>query len=83
VIPTAGLGLNTGVGDAIDLSWKLAALLQGWGGPQLLRSYEDERRQIGIRNVRASGNATETRRDRRDETYSAYMTEDSERGAEE
>jgi 2-polyprenyl-6-methoxyphenol hydroxylase-like FAD-dependent oxidoreductase len=54
VIPTGGLGMNTGVGDAIDLSWKLAATLQGWGGPGLLASYETERRQIGARNVAAS-----------------------------
>ncbi|MGA7455588.1 MAG: FAD-dependent monooxygenase [Rhodoplanes sp.] len=39
VIPTGGLGMNTGVGDAIDLSRKLAATLRGWGGPDLLRSY--------------------------------------------
>jgi hypothetical protein len=57
VIPTGGLGMNTGVGDAIDLSWKLAATLAGWGGPALLDSYEIERRQIGLRNVRASGSA--------------------------
>ena len=54
VIPTGGLGMNTGVGDAIDLSWKLAAMLAGWGGPQLLASYEKERRPIGLRNVKAS-----------------------------
>lgn len=54
VIPTGGLGMNTGVGDAIDLSWKLAAMLNGWGGPQLLASYEAERRPIGLRNVKAS-----------------------------
>jgi 2-polyprenyl-6-methoxyphenol hydroxylase-like FAD-dependent oxidoreductase len=57
VIPTGGLGMNTGVGDAIDLSWKLAATLAGWGGPQLLASYERERRPIGLRNVKASGAA--------------------------
>jgi 2-polyprenyl-6-methoxyphenol hydroxylase-like FAD-dependent oxidoreductase len=57
VIPTGGLGMNTGVGDAVDLSWKLAATLAGWGGPALLDSYEIERRQIGLRNVRASGSA--------------------------
>jgi len=57
VIPTGGLGMNTGVGDAIDLSWKLAATLAGWGGPQLLASYERERRPIGLRNVRASSAA--------------------------
>ena len=57
VIPTGGLGMNTGVGDAIDLSWKLAATLAGWGGPHLLASYERERRPIGLRNVKASGAA--------------------------
>jgi len=54
VIPTGGLGMNTGVGDAVDLSWKLAATLAGWGGPQLLPSFEAERRPIGLRNVKAS-----------------------------
>lgn len=62
VIPTGGLGMNSGVGDAFDLSWKLAATLQGWGGPQLLRSYEIERRQIGDRNVGASRYASLGRR---------------------
>src|SRR5437899_2540707 len=62
VIPTGGLGMNTGVGDAIDLSWKLAAALEGWGGPNLLSSYEIERRQVGERNVAASGFATRGRR---------------------
>jgi 2-polyprenyl-6-methoxyphenol hydroxylase-like FAD-dependent oxidoreductase len=57
VIPTGGLGMNTGVGDATDLAWKLAATLAGWAGPDLLDSYETERRQIGLRNVRASGAA--------------------------
>ncbi len=62
VIPTGGLGMNGGVGDAMDLSWKLAGTLQGWGGPNLLRSYEIERRQIGDRNVGASRHATLGRR---------------------
>ena len=62
VIPTGGLGMNSGVGDAIDLSWKLAATLAGWGGPNLLKSYEIERRQIGERNVGASRYATIGRR---------------------
>ena len=53
---------NYGVGDAIDLSWKLAATLKGWGGPALLRSYEIERRQIGARNVEASRHASRGRR---------------------
>jgi 2-polyprenyl-6-methoxyphenol hydroxylase-like FAD-dependent oxidoreductase len=54
MIPTGGLGMNTGVGDAFDLSWKLAATLEGWGGPRLLASYELERRQVGERNIGAS-----------------------------
>ena len=62
VIPTGGLGMNSGVGDAIDLSWKLAAVLRGWGGGNLLKSYEIERRQIGDRNVGASRYATIGRR---------------------
>jgi 2-polyprenyl-6-methoxyphenol hydroxylase-like FAD-dependent oxidoreductase len=55
VIPTGGLGMNSGVGDAIDLGWKLAGAVHGWGGPGLLDSYEPERRKVGARNVRASG----------------------------
>jgi hypothetical protein len=62
VIPTGGLGMNSGVGDAIDLGWKLAATLQGWGGPKLLASYEAERRQVGVRNVAASRYASQGRR---------------------
>ncbi len=62
VIPTGGLGMNTGVGDAIDLAWKLHATLRGWGGPHLLDSYEIERRQVGDRNVGASRYASLGRR---------------------
>ena len=62
VIPTGGLGMNTGVGDAFDLSWKLAATLQGWGGDNILASYEHERRQVGERNVGASRYASIGRR---------------------
>jgi hypothetical protein len=49
--PAGGFGLNTGVGDAVDLGWKLAATLAGWGGPKLLASYEHERRPVAQRNV--------------------------------
>jgi len=61
VIPTGGLGMNTGVGDATDLAWKLKGTLEGWAGEYLLASYKSERRQIGIRNVKASGRANEGR----------------------
>ena len=43
--------MNTGVGDAIDLAWKLAATLDGWGGPALLASYDAERRPVAKRNA--------------------------------
>lgn len=62
VIPTGGLGMNSGVGDAIDLSWKLAATLEGWGGPKLLPAYTTERRRVGDLNVQASRYATLGRR---------------------
>jgi 2-polyprenyl-6-methoxyphenol hydroxylase-like FAD-dependent oxidoreductase len=50
--PFGGHGLNTGIGDAVDLGWKLAGVLQGWGGPALLDSYELERRPIQERVIR-------------------------------
>ena len=49
--PTGGLGYNTAVDDVCNLGWKLAALVQGWGGPRLLPSYQAERRPIGLRNT--------------------------------
>lgn len=52
--PQGGFGMNTGVDDAANLGWKLAALVQGWGGPHLLESYEQERRPIAIRNTNAA-----------------------------
>jgi 2-polyprenyl-6-methoxyphenol hydroxylase-like FAD-dependent oxidoreductase len=44
--PYGGFGLNNGLEDAINLGWKLAAKLQGWGGDMLLASYSEERRPI-------------------------------------
>jgi 2-polyprenyl-6-methoxyphenol hydroxylase-like FAD-dependent oxidoreductase len=52
--PTGGLGLHTGLADAVDLGWKLVAVLKGWGGERLLDSYEAERKPIALDNVRAS-----------------------------
>jgi 2-polyprenyl-6-methoxyphenol hydroxylase-like FAD-dependent oxidoreductase len=52
--PTGGLGMNTGIQDAVDLGWKLQAVLRGWGGQYLLRSYEAERRPVALRNVDVS-----------------------------
>jgi len=56
--PAGGFGFNTGIDDAVNLGWKLAAVLQGWGGPKLVGTYETERRPIGIRNTNESGRLT-------------------------
>ena len=50
--PTGAFGMNTGMQDAVDLGWKLAAVLEGWGGPELLASYEAERRPVALRNIK-------------------------------
>lgn len=50
--PSGGFGMNTGLGDAVDLSWKLAAALAGWSGSALLDSYEIERKPVAGRIVR-------------------------------
>jgi hypothetical protein len=47
--PFGGFGMNMGIGDAVDLGWKLTATLRGWGGPNLLDSYEIERRPVHLR----------------------------------
>jgi 2-polyprenyl-6-methoxyphenol hydroxylase-like FAD-dependent oxidoreductase len=52
--PTGGFGMNTGIGDAVDLGWKLEAALRGWAGRALLRSYEVERRPVAMRNATAA-----------------------------
>ncbi|WP_296560637.1 FAD-dependent oxidoreductase [Pigmentiphaga sp.] len=49
--PTGGFGMNTGLQDAVNLSWKLAARIAGWGGDHLLATYEIEQRPVGLRNV--------------------------------
>jgi len=49
--PTGGLGYNTAVEDAVNLGWKLAAVLQGRAAPRLLASYELERRPLAVRNT--------------------------------
>jgi 2-polyprenyl-6-methoxyphenol hydroxylase-like FAD-dependent oxidoreductase len=58
--PTGGFGMNTGVDDAANLAWKLAAMVQGWGGPRLLDSYETERKPIAIRNTNAARSFAKT-----------------------
>jgi 2-polyprenyl-6-methoxyphenol hydroxylase-like FAD-dependent oxidoreductase len=50
--PWGGHGFNTGIGDAVNIGWKLAAMLAGWGGDGLLASYETERRAVAERTIR-------------------------------
>jgi 2-polyprenyl-6-methoxyphenol hydroxylase-like FAD-dependent oxidoreductase len=49
--PTGGLGYNTAVEDAVNLGWKLVAVLKGQASPRLLESYEVERRPLAVRNT--------------------------------
>jgi FAD binding domain len=53
--PWGGHGFNTCVGDAVNLGWKLAAVLQGWAPEALLDSYETERRPVAERTIAAAG----------------------------
>ncbi|NMO88510.1 FAD-dependent monooxygenase [Actinomycetospora sp. TBRC 11914] len=53
--PWGGHGYNTGVGDAVNLAWKLGAVLHGWAGPALLDTYEPERRPVAARTIDAAG----------------------------
>lgn len=60
--PNGGFGMNTGLGDSVDLGWKLQGVLEGWAAPGILRTYESERRPIAQRNVNAAAlNFTLTR----------------------
>lgn len=49
--PTGGFGMNTGIAEAVDLGWKLAAVIDGWGGAGLLDSYDSERRPVAARVI--------------------------------
>ncbi|HEY1747009.1 MAG TPA: FAD-dependent oxidoreductase [Xanthobacteraceae bacterium] len=59
--PFGGFGMNMGIGDSVDLGWKMAAHLAGWGGDGLLASYEIERRPVHERTMaEAVHNFTQT-----------------------
>ncbi len=60
--PTGAFGSNTGIQDAHNLVWKLAAVLGGWAGPALLDTYEQERRPVAVvTSERASARSAEHR----------------------
>jgi 2-polyprenyl-6-methoxyphenol hydroxylase-like FAD-dependent oxidoreductase len=70
--PTGGLGMNTGIADAVDLAWKLGAMLEGWGGNRLLDAYSVERNPIAERITRFStGNLMTMKSARSSETLFA------------
>jgi 2-polyprenyl-6-methoxyphenol hydroxylase-like FAD-dependent oxidoreductase len=52
--PTGGAGMHTGIEEAVNLGWKLEAMVKGWGGPGLISSYEAERKPIAERNIELS-----------------------------
>lgn len=54
MFPTGAYGMNTGIGDAMDAAWKVAAMVRHVGGPALLDSYETDRRPVGLRNMHTS-----------------------------
>lgn len=55
--PAGGQGMNTGLGDAVNLGWKLAAVANGWSAPDILNSYDEERRPFGVRLVKTTDRA--------------------------
>ncbi len=58
--PTGAFGSNTGIQDAHNLAWKLAAVLNGWAGPDLLETYDSERRPVAqATSARASSRSVE------------------------
>jgi 2-polyprenyl-6-methoxyphenol hydroxylase-like FAD-dependent oxidoreductase len=75
--PTGGFGMNTGIDDAANLAWKLAAAVHGWAGPHLVDSYEAERRPAGLRNTRA---AIDLARPVRDIPLDPALDDDTEEG---
>jgi len=55
--PAGGQGMNTGLGDAVNLGWKLAAVVNGWSGANILNSYNEERRPFGVQLVHTTDQA--------------------------
>ena len=62
VTPRGGTGMNTAIHDGYDLGWKLAWVINGWAGPDLLDSYELERRPVAEHNLARSADANGSRR---------------------
>ena len=69
VTPRGGTGMNTAIQDGHDLGWKLAWVLRGWAHPDLLESYERERRPVAEHNVARSADPDGSMRDPEDELH--------------
>jgi putative polyketide hydroxylase len=69
VTPRGGTGMNTAIGGGHDLGWKLGWVLRGWAGPELLDSYEAERRPIAAHNVARSADPNGSTREAADEVH--------------
>jgi 2-polyprenyl-6-methoxyphenol hydroxylase-like FAD-dependent oxidoreductase len=76
--PFGGFGMNLGIGDAADLGWKIAATLDGWGGPRLLETYTMERREVANFIIQGSAHNNKVWGKA---LVRPHMEEDSERGA--
>jgi putative polyketide hydroxylase len=63
VSPRGGTGMNTAIRDGFDIGWRLAWLLHGWAGPELLDGYEAERRPVAAHNVTRSADPNGSERD--------------------
>ena len=69
VTPRGGTGMNTAIAGGHDLGWKLGWVLRGWDGPELLDTYESERRPIAAHNVARSADPDGSTRDTADELH--------------
>ena len=69
VTPRGGTGMNTAIGGGHDVGWKLGWVLRGWAGPELLDTYEAERRPIAAHNVARSADPDGSTRDAGDELH--------------
>jgi 2-polyprenyl-6-methoxyphenol hydroxylase-like FAD-dependent oxidoreductase len=69
VTPRGGTGMNTAIAGGNDLGWKLGWVLRGWAGPELLGTYEAERRPIAAHNVARSADPDGSTREAADELH--------------
>jgi putative polyketide hydroxylase len=74
--PAGGFGANTGIHDAHNLAWKLAATLRGWAGPRLLDTYHDERHAVGTAMAEQAMVRNRIRHGHADDQVRAQMVDD-------